>query len=362
MKKYLVVLAAALVVLTSCDPKEEGNKYTSIKFKDAAIELAIGDTKKLNVLYEPTTLEAPVCEWSTSNAEVATVDNGIVTAVASGEASITATVGDLKAVCQVTVKDEMDLITWAGWSIWNFDEENVLTDTFDVELSDGWYKCIMVPATAFVWDDNISPTYSNGRFNGLSGAGYVMEIVDMPIYIIAAGEYAGYYVGSQSLYIVDPAKFNPNDTAYAYCAPAGKLGDAQKFYSYLTDEESTVQYAECITGCELSAIDWDNQKGYYWFGLIGQGVVAGNYEEIYYKQNVNWFENRYGLAVVETEEGLDFKQPAEWGNLIEKYYENLPEQEAKKGLFKVAPTQQLEKPVINYKRATAEEMKAFMHK
>ena len=361
MKKYLVVLAAALVALASCTTPE-GNKYTSIKFKDAAIELSIGETKKLNVLYEPTTLEAPTCEWASSNEEVATVENGVVTAIDAGEATITAKCGELTAVCQVTVKDEMDLINWAGWSIWNFDEDEVLTDTFDVELSDGWYKCVMVPATAFVWDDNITPTKSNGRFSGLSGAGYVMEIVNMPIYIIAAGDYAGYYVGSQSLYIVDPDKFNINDTAYAYCAPAGKLGDAQKFYSYLTDTTAVVDYSECITGCELSAIDWDAQKGYYWFGLIGQGVVAGNYESIYYKQYVNWFEYRYGLAVVETEEGLDFKQPAEWGKLIEKYYENLPEQEVKKGLFKVAPTQQLEKPAITYKRATAEEMKAFMHK
>ena len=66
MKKYLIVLAAALVALASCTPSG-GNKYTSIRFKSTEIDLAEGAKTTLNVLYEPTTLEAPVCEWSSSN-------------------------------------------------------------------------------------------------------------------------------------------------------------------------------------------------------------------------------------------------------------------------------------------------------
>ena len=43
--------------------------------------------------------------WTSSNAEVATVENGLVKAVGVGEATITATAGELKATCVVTVSE-----------------------------------------------------------------------------------------------------------------------------------------------------------------------------------------------------------------------------------------------------------------
>lgn len=42
-------------------------------------------------------------------------------------------------------------------------------------------------------------------------------------------------------------------------------------------------------------IDWDNSKRYYWFGLGGTGIYAGDETEVYYRSNVTWFENQYGL-------------------------------------------------------------------
>ena len=361
MKKYLIVLAAAVFALAGC--KSGGSKYTSLKFKNGELTIAVGTTGKLQVLYEPTTLDAPVCQWSSSNTAVVTVDqNGNIEALAEGEANITAKVDDLEAVCKLTVKDAKDLVNWAGWTIWNFDEETPLTDTVVVELSIGPTKCIMYPAVGYVWDENIMPTYDGQNMDGLSGAGYVMEIMDLPIYIIKDGsKYDGYYVGSSSVVFVDPAEFNPHDTAYAYCAPAGKLGDAQKFYTYLTDTAAHISYDECITGCELSYYDWDGKKRYYWLGLVGTGVVAGDEESIYYKQNISWFEHRYGLAVVETEEGLDFKQPAEWGNIINKYYEYLPASVASKDLKPMQPIKN-RKPLTINKRAITEDNKVLIRK
>ena len=42
--------------------------------------------------------------WSSSNTDVATVENGVMSAVAPGEVIITATVGDKEATCEVTIK------------------------------------------------------------------------------------------------------------------------------------------------------------------------------------------------------------------------------------------------------------------
>ena len=332
MKKYLVVFAALALVFAGCkDPNNNPtSEYTKIAFKDASVSISPEEQLKLTLVWEPTSLEAPVCEWSTSDANVVTVKNGVITGVAAGEAKITAKLGDLTAVCNVTVKSLQDMLEWAGWTIWNFDSEQPLCDPVDIELKIGTVKCVMYPANAYVWDTNITPVYEGKDMTGLSGEGFVLEVMNMPIYVIDEGEYKGYYVGSSYLSIVDPAKFNPNDTAFAYCAPAGKLGDAAKWYDMLTNEESTYEYSEAFTGTELSIIDWDNSKRYYWFGLGGTGIYAGDETEVYYRSNVTWFENQYGLKLNEAGDG--FVQPAVWGEMTEKYYEKLPDQAAKKEL------------------------------
>ena len=334
MKKYLIVLAAAVFALASCTPtqQEEGNEYTKISFKKAEVELALGASDKLTLLWEPTSLEAPKATWASSNAEVVSVNNGIIEALAIGEANITAKVGDLEAVCKVTVKDPLDMIQWGGWSIWKLNKEDFQSpDTFDVAISIGTVRCRIITADFQIWDDGfIQTTDADGEFTGLSGAGYRMYIENVPVYIIAEGTYKGYYISFSTLQIVDPAIYNPADTAFIYCAPAGKQGDAQKFYTYLTDTTAAIDYAECFTGVEVDYADYDNQKAYYWQGLAGTGVYGGDEWQAYYMCNINWMGGVYGLALNEDE--TDVKQPAEWAPITEKYYEFLPASNNVRGL------------------------------
>ena len=112
MKKYLIVLAAAVVALASCK-KQEGNAYTKIAFKESAITMTEGATQKLQVLYEPTTLEVPQCEWASSDPAVVKVDqSGNLEALSIGEANVTAKKGELEAVCKVSVKSVYDMLSW----------------------------------------------------------------------------------------------------------------------------------------------------------------------------------------------------------------------------------------------------------
>ena len=54
----------------------------------------------------------PVVTWTSSNPDVATVDaNGLVTAIAAGEATITASSGDVDATCAIVVTNGENLIT-----------------------------------------------------------------------------------------------------------------------------------------------------------------------------------------------------------------------------------------------------------
>lgn len=62
----------------------------------------ISGTETLIATVTPADCTQPVA-WTTSNADVATVSNGIVTFVGLGTATITATCGDYSATCDVTV-------------------------------------------------------------------------------------------------------------------------------------------------------------------------------------------------------------------------------------------------------------------
>lgn len=76
---------------------------TGISMKES-VELKKGQTETLTVSFLPAdTTDAKDVTWKTSDDSVATVEDGVITAVAPGTATVTATCGKLKATCEVTV-------------------------------------------------------------------------------------------------------------------------------------------------------------------------------------------------------------------------------------------------------------------
>lgn len=104
MKKYLIVLAAALVALAGCKPKEDPNALKGISFKQAELTVLTGDTVRLALVADPAEAQLPTdLVWSSSDEEVAQVidKKGNVAIVGSGNANITAKSGELTAVCKI---------------------------------------------------------------------------------------------------------------------------------------------------------------------------------------------------------------------------------------------------------------------
>ena len=87
----------------------------SVELDKTELELTEGGSATLVATVKPDNATDKTVTWSSSDPEVATVDDGVVTAVKEGTATITASAGDKTATCAVTVKaDEHPLAALFG--------------------------------------------------------------------------------------------------------------------------------------------------------------------------------------------------------------------------------------------------------
>jgi hypothetical protein len=104
MKRILSVFAVALLAVfaVSCT-KDNVKELNKITFDQKTVTLKPGQTATIAVTFDPADM-APELTWESSNTAVATVADGVITAVAPGTATITAKAQGKTAVCNVTVE------------------------------------------------------------------------------------------------------------------------------------------------------------------------------------------------------------------------------------------------------------------
>lgn len=103
---------------------------TAVKLDKTTAELRRRQTLQLTATLEPENAQGTI-SWSSSDTSVATVDkNGLVTALQSGKATITASVGTLTATC------EIDVVIAEGESDFLVDESGVVTGFIGVDASE----------------------------------------------------------------------------------------------------------------------------------------------------------------------------------------------------------------------------------
>ncbi|WP_044203286.1 Ig-like domain-containing protein [Flammeovirga sp. OC4] len=81
---------------------EDIESATGIALDQTSVELEEGQTAELTASLEPADINGEIT-WSTSDANIVTVDNGTITAVAEGSATVVASHGVFTASCNVTV-------------------------------------------------------------------------------------------------------------------------------------------------------------------------------------------------------------------------------------------------------------------
>jgi len=117
MKKYLfylMAIAIAVVALTACREKEEDNiPVTGVTVSLTTVELTTGGTLTLTATVLPENATNKSITWTSNAAAVATVNNGLITAVAPGTVVITVTTqdGNKMAACTLTVTNATAPVT-----------------------------------------------------------------------------------------------------------------------------------------------------------------------------------------------------------------------------------------------------------
>lgn len=92
---------------SKCNVTVKSNSVEKITLNKTYLELKEGKSEILTAVVTPSYAGDKTLTWSTSNADVATVNNGVVTAIGSGEAIITAMANDGSgryASCRIIVK------------------------------------------------------------------------------------------------------------------------------------------------------------------------------------------------------------------------------------------------------------------
>ena len=129
MKRFLSVIALAVLLFACEDPEPDGPKPTptptptpptpttvavsSVSLSKTSVTLTEGDKETLTATVLPDNATDKTVEWSTSNSSVATVSSGTVTAIKAGTATITVKTkdGGKTATCAVTVNAKVIPVT-----------------------------------------------------------------------------------------------------------------------------------------------------------------------------------------------------------------------------------------------------------
>ena len=135
------MLAASFMTITGCDlPEIPGEDdivpgtdvpVGELKLDISSLELQPGQSQQLTATVLPKDATDKTVTWKSSAEAVATVKDGLVTAVAAGEAVITAKAGEKEAICKVIVKnaapkmEAVDLGLSVKWAKFNLGSDRL---------------------------------------------------------------------------------------------------------------------------------------------------------------------------------------------------------------------------------------------
>lgn len=176
----LATLTCSAVALTACndDKKDNGGAATpppvvtptepDLQINTTSLDVLLGNSVQLTAIYEAT--EGKELSWSSSAPAIVSItDDGMITALDSGSATITATYGELTATCAINVVfgNQQPVLMI----------KNVLTDNVKFIGTQGFaidavvmFNGMEFPCDLTVESDNEAVTYTDGKLFATAGA------------------------------------------------------------------------------------------------------------------------------------------------------------------------------------------------
>ena len=162
---------------------------TSIKLNKESLELHIDQKETLEATLEPSST-TDVVLWSSSDASVATVQDGLVTAVAEGTAKITAKVGSVTATCDIVVikfkLTAVDLglsVKWANANL-GADSEEAFGDYYAWGETEPYYSSL----DPLIWKEGKSAGYDWDSYKWCNGKGKITKYCTIADYWDGTGD------------------------------------------------------------------------------------------------------------------------------------------------------------------------------
>lgn len=259
-KFFAAAMAAlALVGFSSCKDKNDDKK--SLELTETSISMKVGETHQLvaNVTVET---------WSTSDEKVATVDKGMVTAVAEGTAIISATAKGTTKTCVVKVTKEgqggggtTTAAEVKGSQIWPIVLDGVTYETCASKVVAD-FRIDDTNNFLYVWA--AGETYDAGEGTGVNffgnNEGYVSLIVKAPQGWSGCGFNVGAANISKMKELRDAIVANPDDFYLHLAMKATTTGNHQ-FYTFA---EKAASFAVGTATIEAGAVIGDFTRDGAW--------------------------------------------------------------------------------------------------
>ncbi|MDT3366113.1 MAG: starch-binding protein, partial [Bacteroidota bacterium] len=248
----------------------QGNPVSAISLAPNYLDLMEGSSESLILTIEPEDADVMSIVWESSDEAVATVtQQGLVTAVSEGTATVSVTVDGLTASCPVTVNRESPpevgegptvyVFNATGWTYvylyaWADGVGSIETDwpgqfpDNDIPKVDGWsyYRYTLSDA----WCAGpVNLIFNDGNSTG--------QTEDFPITMQGGESYFFYVDNGKAQLIPDPHNFDPND--YVTPDPPTPSGDPATLYAYDGNGWGSMNiWVWTTTGVNLSTI-WPGQ-------------------------------------------------------------------------------------------------------
>jgi hypothetical protein len=394
MKKslFFALFACVALAFVSCNPGEDPNAVTGITVTPAEISLVPGDEARLSVAATPAgaTFSADSVVWVSSDTNVVVVNSkGGITAVGYGKANVTATYGELSAVCAVWVKTYYESLSFTNAIIWDMDTTYFGGEVYDVESADGQtFKCYLAMAELMICSDGFIVN-NEGYLDGGTLATYITMYAPMYFgtkylnpeaggvqFSLREWGLAELPADSVKVHIGAPGKVNEEVYLTYMNAALQSLnqGDAQMFQMYMM-LAGGYEYQDlpiAISGTTMTTMEYDvdpetNEGGYYSTpipdGIITKGYFSLNAEgasQFMMGMDFNYFEFQeipyneeylWGCNWIENEDGTlawgEQNPVLHWGDKVIYQLGEIPTEEAQAKMEPTfAPVMKLDYPEV----------------